>query len=286
MPYRLLQEPVTFPPKGQRRNAPFLVVVYALMLLVVLFAAGAGCAPPAMEKRFTDLLERYPGSDEPLAITPLSKAKADELPAWSRGGDIVIMVHPGYSLFFRSRERNIHSETKYDLLKLQMDAEAASIRKMAASGQPLILVIPGNYQRDSVAPGSYVHFLNTLTNNSPSVYYITSESANSGGLSTDTMVMLYRYLTGMGVGRVLIGGGYVGRCEREFHNQLLTYFDDIRFFVVPELSSVSPDDVDDDEALDILNSLRQNDFTPILRIINEKTPKIQTMDVDSMKPAP
>ena len=246
-----------------------------LIALSVVLAAGCGCAPPPLEKRFTDILQEYPATEEPLKIPGLASALSSRPMPNAGNGSIVIMVHPGYSLFFRSRERNLHSEAKYDLLKLQMDSEAESIRRIARSGQPLILVIPGNYQRDSIAPLSYTSFLNSLVKGSTSVYTLFSESASSGTLATDTMVTLFRYLQSMKADRVLIGGGYIGRCEREFAAQLMTYIDNIEFVVVPELSSVSPDDITDKEARAMLDGLQQNDFTLIRQFIERKHQRLQ-----------
>ncbi len=249
--------------------------VPARTLFLALLLAGSvfACAPTALEKRFTDLLQEYPATEGPLRIPSLSSAPALPSASDSGGRDVIIMVHPGYSLFFRSRERNLHSEVKYDLLKFQLDSEAESIRKIVQSGHPLILVIPGNYQRESVAPLSYTFFLNSLTEGGTSVFSIFSESASSGTLSTDTMVTLFRQLQAMRVDRILVGGGYIGRCEREFYNQLATYLDNIPSFIVPELSLVSPDDITDKEAHAMLDGLQQKDFSLIRQLIERRSQK-------------
>ncbi len=261
-------------------KAAAMVRCLALYLLT-LFAAG--CAPTALEMRFTDILQNYPATEEPLKIPSLFSLPLKPA-AEVNNRNVVFMVHPGYSLFFRSRERNLHSEVKYDLLKLQLDNETASIRKMAQAGQTVILVIPGNYQRESIAPLSYTYFLNSLAEGSRSVSYIYSESASSGTLSMDSMVTLYRYLQNMRVDRVLIGGGYIGRCEREFYSQLATYIDNIRSYIVPELSSVSPDDIDDKEARAMLDGLLMQDFTPIRRFIEVRSQR--SPNVVSLEPSP
>ncbi len=271
---------------GVNGRSPILLrTLLAGAALFIAFLPELGCAPTALEKRFTDILQDYPATEEPLRIPRLTGTRHEKAAPGSGSREVIIMVHPGYSLFFRSRERNLHSEVKYDLLKLQLDSEAASIRAIARSGRPLILVVPGDYQNESIAPLSYTYFLNSLTEGSTSVLYIYSESSNSGTLATDTMVNLYRYLQSMHMDRVLIGGGYIGRCEREFYSELATYIDNIRTYIVPELSSVSPDDISDKEAGAMLDGLRRKDFTLIRDFIERKSQRAPNISAPGQFPA-
>jgi hypothetical protein len=240
-------------------------------LAVVVFLVAAGCAAsdtPA--KRFTEILYRYPQSPEPLAIARLSASSADTVPLSLRGKAVTIMVHPAYSLFFREERRSAYGEAKYDLLKFQLDNEARFIGELAKSDNLLILVLPGNYQKDSIAPLSYTFYLNSSTRSSPLVTYIYSETSSSGSLNTDTMMTLYGFLQKIKADKVLIGGGYIGRCQREFYDQITTYVDKIPVFIIPEISSISPDDIDDDEAQAIVNSLHRRDYAPVRKFIEKK----------------
>jgi hypothetical protein len=242
---------------------------HALAVLVLLAAAGCTASiTPA--KHFTEILYRYPRSQEPLGIAGLSASSADAVPLFLRGKAVTIMVHPAYSLFFREERRNAYSEAKYDLLKFQLDNEARFIGEIAKSDNLLILVLPGNYQSDSLAPLSYAFYLNSSTRSSPLVYYITSETSSSGSLSTDTMATLYGFLQRVKADKVLIGGGYIGRCQREFYTQITTYVDKIPVFIVPEISSISPDDIDNDEARTIVNSLYRRDYAPVREFIEKR----------------
>jgi len=243
-----------------------LSILAALILL-----AAAGCASPdTPAKRFTEMLDRYPPSQDQLGIARLTATSADAVPSALRGKAVTIMVHPAYSLFFREERRSTYSEAKYDLLKFQLDNESRFISEIARSGNLLILVLPGNYQKDSLAPLSYTYYLNASTRSSPQVVYIYSESSSSGALSTDTMVTLYSFLQKVKADKVLIGGGYIGRCQREFYNQITTYVDKIPVFIVPEISSISPDDIDNDEAMSVVHSLQKRDYSPIRRFIEKK----------------
>ena len=146
-----------------------LSVLAALAML-----AAAGCtASDTQAKRFTEILDRYPQSPEPLRIARLSAFSADAVPSSLRGKAVTIMVHPAYSLFFREEHRSTYSEAKYDLLKFQLDNEARFIGDIAKSDNLLILVLPGNYQKESLAPLSYTFYLNSSTKASPLVTYIT-----------------------------------------------------------------------------------------------------------------
>lgn len=244
-------------------------LLHAFTVLVLIIAAGC-TTPDTSTKRFTEILGRYPQSLEPLGIARLSASTADDVPHSLRGRAVTIMVHPAYSLFFREENRSAYSEAKYGLLKLQLDNEARFIGEIAETDNLLILVLPGNYQQDSLAPLSYTFYLNSSTKSSPMVYYIYSETSSSGSLSTDTVVMLYGFLYKVKADKVLIGGGYIGRCQREFYNQISTYVDTIPVFIVPEISSISPDDIGDDEAQSIANSLQQRDYAPVKKFIEKR----------------
>ena len=244
-------------------------VFSALTLLA--FIMVAGCAAPDMpSKRFTEMLDRYPQTTEQLGIARLTVSSSDAVPNSLRGKAVTIMVHPAYSLFFREERRSTYSEAKYDLLKFQLDNEARFISEIAKSDNVLILILPGNYQKDSLAPLSYTFYLNSSTGSSPRVFFTYSETSSSGSLSTDTMVTLYGFLQRVKADKLLIGGGYIGRCQKEFYNQITTYVDKIPAYIVPEISSISPDDVDDDEAQVIVNSLQKRNYAPIKSFIEKK----------------
>jgi hypothetical protein len=245
-------------------------VLLAVLAIVVLLAAAGCTASDTPGRRFTEILHRYPQSPEPLAIARLTASSADAVPLSPRGKAVTIMVHPAYSLFFREERRSTYSEAKYDLLKFQLDNEARFIGEIAKSDNLLILVLPGNYQTDSLAPLSYTFYLNSTTQSSPLVYYISSETSSNGSLDMDAMVVLYRFLQRVKADKVLVGGGYIGRCQREFYNQLTSYMDKPPAFIVPEISSISPDDVEDDEAQEIVNSIQKHDYTPVKKFIEKK----------------
>lgn len=106
----------------------------------------------------------------PLAIRELSASTPYASSAV--GKPVTIIVHPAYSLFFREERSSTYSEAKYELLEYQLSREARFINDISKTDNILILVLPANYEKGSVAPRSYTAYLNTITGGRPNVYYI------------------------------------------------------------------------------------------------------------------
>jgi hypothetical protein len=87
----------------------------------------------------------------------------------------------------------------------------------------------------------------------------------------DSMVKLYAFLQQVRADKILIGGGFIGRCQREFYNQMAAYLEKVTAYIVPEISSISPDDISTPEASEILESLQRRDYSPIRRFIEKKS---------------
>jgi hypothetical protein len=241
-----------------------------LLALVVVSFAGCATLEDLPAKRFSENLSAYPGTADPLKIAELSPQTVDSIPAGSRNGSVIIIVHPAYALFFREEHKSRYSQEMYDLLKYQLESEAQFIRSIARSGIPVILVLPGNYQQESVAPLSYTAYVNTVTDGSPTVSYVYSESANSGSLETGSMVTLYGFLRAVGARDVLMGGGFIGRCQKELYSQMTTYMDNRPVYIVPEISSLSPDDITTAESHNILAGIRSGDYSLVRKFIEKK----------------
>jgi hypothetical protein len=248
-----------------------LALLAAFGCLIFLFLAS-GCDTPSVvpSRRFSEILYRYPQAQEPLRIPRLTVSAAESLSPSAHGKAVTIIVHPAYSLFFREEHEGAYTEAKYGLLKFQLDNEAQFIRELSKTDNVMILVLPGNYEKDSIAPLSFTFYLNSAAGSGTTVYYISSESSSTGTLPMDAMVNLYGFLQKIKAGKVLIGGGYIGRCQREFYQQFSAYIDGVPAFIVPEISSISPDDISDKDALAILGSLQQRDYTPVKLYIERK----------------
>lgn len=223
-------------------------------------------------RRFFDTLNRYPGSEEGLTIPNLGSGTLRVLQG-AEPRDVVIMVHPAYSLFFREEKRAKYSDAKYELLARQFEDESRFISDSARAGKIVILIVPGSYEIQSPAPRAYTSYLNTTAGKNISVFYLFSETSSSGTISMNEMVNLYRFLAQVKATRVLIGGGYIGRCQREFYTELTSYFQAAPSYVVPEISTISPEDISDEEAASILDSIKKQDYGPVRKFMNGKLSK-------------
>jgi hypothetical protein len=245
--------------------APALLVLLGCVVLL-----WAGCSYPQPSKQFNELLSRYPPTEDPLQVQLLTAGSAEAVPLSSRGRPVTFIVHPAYSLFFRKATRSFYTEAKFDLLKHQLESEARFITEIGNSGNLLILVLPGNYEQDSVAPAAYTRYLNSAVGGSPAVYAVYSETSSSGALPVEAVVMLHGFLKSLRPPSVLVGGGFIGRCQREFYNQVITYVGEASAFIVPEISTVSPDDISDGEAQTMLEGILRGDYGPIDRFIDKR----------------
>jgi len=258
---------------GSSRHSNILAAMPAFLVLLSLLALlPAGCSSPFSRptKKFNELLSQYPRTEEPLQVQLLTAGSAESAARSRPGGPLTVIVHPAYALFFRDAGRSFYTEAKYDLLRYQLEHEEQFISEIAKSGNLLILVLPGNYERDSVAPHSYTRYLNSVTGGSPSVYAVYSEASSSGALPLGTVVMLHGFLRSVKPSSVLVGGGFIGRCQREFYNQVINYVGESSAYIVPEISTISPDDISDSDARTMLDSILRRDYGPVDRFIDKR----------------
>lgn len=250
------------------------ILFSAWTLAIALSFQMSGCAtaepPGSLAARFFDILNRYPQTREPLKLRKLDAASFPSLQRGAAASDVFIMVHPAYSLFFRDANRSRYAEAKYALLAQQFENEARFIAGAAQAGKIVVLIIPGNYLTESAAPLAYTAYLNATASAGQAVFYLSSESPSNGAISMDDMVDLYRFLQGAKGGKALIGGGYIGRCQREFYTGLTNYFDKSSTFIVPEISTISPEDISESEAANILAGIQRQDYTPVRQFIDKR----------------
>ena len=247
--------------------------IFCVALFPFLLVSGCSTVDPAniVSQTATEIVNQYPEALEQLKLKDITQVQPSEIPDVDGSRDVFVIVHPAYSVFFRDKEKERYSSAKYSLLKKQFDNEAVLIASQAALGKIVVLVIPGNYPVDSKAPLSYVSYLNSIAGGGQKVYYVLSETSGSGNLSMNDMVSLYVFLQALKANKIMIGGGYIGRCQREFYNQLTTYLDSTVAYIVPELSTISPDDVSEGEALNIFSGLQRQDYSLVKSFIDKKT---------------
>ena len=245
-----------------------IVLVFSLLL--------SGCATGGRQrssKRPADVPERNVQIEDQLKLQRVTAGTIAAVPKNMVPKNVFIIVHPAYSFFLRDADKGKLSQAKYDLAKKQFDNEKEAITSQAAAGSVVILVLPGNYGVDSSDPISYVAYLNSMLDGGRQIYYVLSETSSTGTLPVNDMVSLHSFLQALKVNKakVMIGGGYIGRCQREFYNQLTTYLDTSLADIVPEISTISPDDISDSEAEAISSRLQQQDFTPVKMFVDKKT---------------
>lgn len=255
--------------------------MFCILVFVFILLAGCASAPRSrvVVSRFNDILSLYPQTLNPLEMPSLLESANDPALRSPDPKDVYIIVHPAYAIFVRDLSKDALPEVKYLLQKRQFYNEAKFIASESLAGKIVILIIPGHYLDNSSNPLSYTAYLNNMTWGSNTVYYMYSESTNSGGLSTDDMISLYRMLKGMNTKRVLLGGGYIGRCQKEFYSQVTTYLDTIPAYIVPEISTISPEDISVVEAAALLKSLRVEDYAPVKAFIQKRSSGVNMLSI-------
>lgn len=209
-------------------------------------------------------------------------------------GAAYIFVHPSYYPFFHAKKSRtmrkayeldesivdlfLQSTADSPVMQLEQEQqrnEKNFIEYLTTEEKLVILVLPRNYSHSSnfeyaKSRDEYARYLNGIANGSPSILYMESESSSSGRLLSDDLIPLLLFLETVGAKEVLIGGGYVGRCQKEFY-QYMTNFAPGNYFIVPEISTFSPADLSDAEASRFIGSFKA-DLRPFAEFVLLKTP--------------
>lgn len=159
----------------------------------------------------------------------------------------------------------------------------------SAEQKLVILILPGDYKKYSIyrykdGPDEYARYINDVTNMSESILYFESKKPNQGQLIDEDLNTLIDFLHKIGATSIMLGGEYIGRCEEDLFKQLSeTIGSTIGIEIVPELSPVSPDDMNK-EMTDLLTPDNKLDIRAATsNILNDKynklevTPKISNL---------
>jgi len=186
-------------------------------------------------------------------------------------GNIYVIVHPGYYTFFHGKHnlppaeeiggyptRNLVERLTTDstlgkglnirVMKEQERLIRNFLEFMSMEKKLVILVLPRDY-RDHLINGyaagrdDYARFINDLTNMSPSILYIESETHDNGFLAKPDLELLKEFIDGTGAKKIMLGGGYLGKCVDNFYASIrLKYkYEDVSF--VADITSISPTDM-------------------------------------------
>jgi hypothetical protein len=99
---------------------------------------------------------------------------------------------------------------------------------------------------------------------------MTSKTSSSGDIATDDMVKLFEFLKSVKAERIMVGGGYVGRCQGEFFSELTSYRSTEGTYIVPEISTISPVDISAQEAAEAFEAMQLQNYSLVRRFIGKK----------------
>ncbi len=224
-------------------------------------------------------------------------------------GAVYIVIHPAYYAFFDAESSSflepfpggvqpnalqqfLQSQVYSDKGRL-MQAQERTLRDFleytSTAKKLMLLVLPGDYaQASSYRYGDgrdeYMRYINEVTNESGSVLYLFSKRTSTGSLRPADKKRLLKFLAAVGPSRVLIGGGYLGRCVGEFWKDIGDGFLQDNLYLVPEITAWSPADVSSDEAAAVLHSDGTIDFEKYSAAAEQKNLKRQKANLPVRPP--
>jgi hypothetical protein len=182
-------------------------------------------------------------------------------------GKVYVMVHPGYYLYFQKKKLSPDTASKdlLDFFEEQIRTEREFFLLARENSELVVIVLPGKKLKKS-----YISYINRLTGGADNFLYIYSRNRRTGDLPSSEEEALESFLKSIGVKEVIIGGGYVGRCESRTYRDLLS-MKGISIALSPEISFFSPNDIteatvrmvrnpDGTLNISVLNRLVQNVF--------------------------
>jgi hypothetical protein len=248
---------------------PKVVLIFVILAAISGCVTGDGPAPSASVGPLVDILKSFAPTGEPLKIKELPVNSQGAQPPVASAVDVYIIVHPGYGVFFQDLAKEKHAASKFLLLNKQFENEAAFISSRAAAGATIILILPGDFMTESISPGSFISYLNKIAGGT-SLYYMTSKTSSSGKIAKENMINLFAFLKSVKAERIMIGGGYVGRCQGEFYNDLTAYRSAEGTYIVPEISTISPVDISAQEAAAAFEGIELQNYSLVNRFIGNK----------------
>ena len=174
-------------------------------------------------------------------------------------GVMYIIVHPAYYFFFHGEqsadtngidaylEKNTFTRTGFFLR--EQERSLRDFLEITSTRDRLILIIlPGNYREYSgykykYGDDEYARYINEVTNNSVATVYLYSEKPNRGMLSQESKNTLLRLIEAVNPDKIILGGGYLGRCLEDFYRQLSPHMKDGQVEIEPWISALSPEDL-------------------------------------------
>lgn len=196
-------------------------------------------------------------------IKNLSEVNPEEYPNYRHyldDGDLYVIVHPAYSVFFHDLQPYIPddpvnsfvNETTYTDASRFLREQERSLRDFieitSTRKRLIVLVLPGDYREwDGYyykgQADLFARYVNSVTNSSESVLYIYSEKPNRGRLSKNSKEQLLDFFESVNPERIILGGGYLGRCIQDFYKNISSSSFGEKMMVAGEISAFSRDDM-------------------------------------------
>ena len=242
-------------------------------------------------------------SYEGLMVRRLTNVSEREFPRFKKyldNGSVYILVHPGFFSFFhypiKLRRSDSDDVSEFNVVELLLKRRAKTAKFALLQAQErrtrdfiefksvqkklLIIVIPRNYQEYSgytyrKSRDEYMRYLNEITNFSESVLFVESRSPNRGYLNDDDAIRLVEFILSVDAKTVYLGGSYVGRCLEDFYTLLTREYGNEGIYVVPELSDLSPREINGKIATELLRPDGGIDKRVSLRQMQEDVYSVQ-----------
>jgi len=212
-----------------------------------------------------------------MSIHELPEGFETELKDRVNTTNVFIIVHPSYYLFFGKNNplpvidpgRNVvatfintdmvDQRPFIDLMKLYERTEVEFFSNTSDEPRLIILVMPGRYLSSKIymyrgGDDEYARYLNEVISDKDAVFYVESIRSSTGKMSKRSRRALKKFLWKIKARNIYIGGGYVGRCQKEVYKIVSKMWPDDRIAIIPDISSFSPRDVSDSTAKMLLTN--------------------------------
>lgn len=194
----------------------------------------------------------------PSSLEDIPEKEFNRFRDYLDNGVMYIIVHPAYYFFFHDHSTEAkeiedylekNTLTKTGLFLREQERSLRDFLEITSTRNRLILIVlPGNYREYSgyryrYGDDKFARYINEVTNNSEASIYLYSEKPNRGMLSQDSKNTLIKFIGAVKPDKIVLGGGYLGRCLEDFFRQLTSDLKDVQVEIEPWISALSPDDL-------------------------------------------
>lgn len=235
-------------------------------------------------------LEQHPDwismASQRFLLRELSTVRVDAYENYRKyldNGALYVIVHPAYSVFFNNDDpysdskdtvESFLNETAYTQSSRLIMEQERSLRDFleitSTRNRLIVLVLPDNSQQYRMGTDMFTLYVNSVTNGSDSVLYLYSKKPNGGHLSEGSKQQLIEFFKAVDPERIIIGGGYLGRCIEGFYRDFSSSPFGERMLISGELSAFSRDDLKDLDIDDFLKDGKLN-IAALREVVSSKS---------------